>query len=180
MVNYGNSKIYKICDNTNGNIYIGSTVKSLAHRLSQHKSDYKRYIDGYYHKVKSFEIIKNGDYEIVLLEECPPSNYEVNGEAPENSGNFPGSQNITNKEQLHARERHYIDTLVCVNKHRPGLYNELGEKEYKKEYYETNKETIKGKMSERITCPHCQSEFWRSQTKRHQRTKKHINNIQEK
>lgn len=158
MVNYGNSKIYKICDNTNGNIYIGSTVKSLAHRLSQHKSDYKRYIDGHYHKVKSFEIIKNGDYNIILLEEC---------------------KNITNKEQLHARERYYIDSLVCVNKHRPGLYNELGEKEYKKEYYETNKETIKGKMSERITCPHCQSEFWRSQTKRHQRTKKHINNIQE-
>ena len=68
---------------------------------------------------------KNGDYDIILLEEC---------------------QNITNKDQLHARERFYIDSLECVNKYRPGVYKELGQKEYmkqqNKQYYETNKEEL--------------------------------------
>ena len=36
-------KIYKIIDNTNGNIYIGKTEqKYLCERLSSHKYDYKK------------------------------------------------------------------------------------------------------------------------------------------
>ena len=39
MVNYQLGKIYKLVDNTNGNIYIGSTCKPyLSSRLVQHKS----------------------------------------------------------------------------------------------------------------------------------------------
>ena len=90
MVKYENSKIYKIVDNTNGNIYIGSTVKTLSQRLGQHRAAYKTYLNGKSGNCKSFEILKNGDYDIILLEEC---------------------KNITNKEQLHARERFYIDNL---------------------------------------------------------------------
>ena len=37
-------KIYQIVDNTNDNIYIGSTCCSLKKRLSNHKSAYKRFL----------------------------------------------------------------------------------------------------------------------------------------
>jgi hypothetical protein len=53
-------KIYRIVDNTNGNIYIGKTIQTLNKRLSEHKS----------HKLcSSREILKNGDYKIELIEE---------------------------------------------------------------------------------------------------------------
>ena len=42
MNKYNNGKIYKIIDNTNDNIYIGSTTEPiLSRRMAQHKSQYK-------------------------------------------------------------------------------------------------------------------------------------------
>jgi Uri superfamily endonuclease len=38
MNKYNNGKIYKIIDNTNGNVYYGSTVQTLGERLSRHIS----------------------------------------------------------------------------------------------------------------------------------------------
>ena len=81
MVNtefYSNAKIYKIVDNTNGNIYIGSTCKKLCQRIAQHRTDYKNFLNGTNHYITSFKILENGDYDIILLEQC---------------------ENITNKEQ---------------------------------------------------------------------------------
>ena len=49
--------------------YIGSTVQPISTRLSKHVvHDYKRYIDDRCNNVSSFEIIMNGNYEIVQLE----------------------------------------------------------------------------------------------------------------
>ena len=53
-------KIYKIVDNTNGNIYIGITTLTLQKRLSDHKRR---------GRCSSRDIIKNGDYRIQLIEE---------------------------------------------------------------------------------------------------------------
>ena len=132
MVNtdfYSNAKIYKIVDNTNNNIYIGSTCKKLCQRLAQHRCDYKRYLEGKSHFISSFKILENNDYDIILLEKC---------------------ENITDKEGLRARERHYIETLECVNKRIEGRtinewYNDNKDKisENKKVYYNENKDKIK-------------------------------------
>ena len=120
MVNYENSKIYKIVDNTNGSIYIGSTTEStLARRLSLHKAHYNQYIKGNRNFITSFNIIKNGNYDIILLEKCI---------------------DIKSKDELHARERYFIENNDCVNKFIPGRSN--------KEYYETNKEAITIKQKE--------------------------------
>lgn len=110
---YKNGKVYKIIDNTNGNIYIGSTCKTLSQRLAQHRCSYKRYLEGKGNNIKSFDILKNEDYNIILLEKC---------------------ENISSKEELLSRERHYIDNLECVNKNIPGRTQ--------KEYYEANKNDI--------------------------------------
>ena len=120
MVNYENSKIYKIVDNTNGNIYIGSTTEpTLARRLQKHKASYNQYIQGKQNFITSFNIIKNGDYDIILLEKC---------------------ENIKSKDELHARERYFIENNVCVNKNKPHRTN--------KEYKQDNKEQITEKAKE--------------------------------
>ena len=60
-------KIYKIIDNTNGDVYVGKTINTLKERLRKHK----------YHKnCSSREIIKNGDYRIELIEETDDESRE--------------------------------------------------------------------------------------------------------
>ena len=111
-----NAKIYQIVDNINDNKYIGSTCKTLKTRLSEHKSDYKRFLKGLYHNVKSFDIIKNNDYNIELLEDC----------------------DIKTKNELLARERFFIENNECLNKVIPGRT--------KKEYKIVSKDKIREKF----------------------------------
>lgn len=92
-------RIYKIKSEHNNDCYIGSTINNLNNRLSLHKSSYKRYLDGKYGYVSSFDIIKNGNYNIELLEEI----------------------NFLNKQDLLNRERHYIENEPnCINKNITG------------------------------------------------------------
>ena len=119
MVNYQLGKIYKLVDNSNGKNYIGSTCKQyLSNRLAGHRTDYQIYLKGNFHFITSFEIIKNGDYDIVLIESYP----------------------CDDKMQLHARERYYIETLDCVNKICPTRT--------KHQYYEANKDKMKQQMKD--------------------------------
>ena len=120
MVNYNDGKIYKIIDNTNGNIYIGSTAeKLLCKRLSKHKTSYKCYLNpnikqGY---MRSFDILKNNDYRIILIEEC----------------------NCEKKEQLLSREQYWIDKLDCIN-----YLNPIGDRKKSKQIWaDNNKDKIK-------------------------------------
>jgi GIY-YIG catalytic domain len=113
MVDYKKAKIYKIVDNTNNNIYIGSTTQELSKRLGVHRSYYRGWKNN---KIKytgtSSKILENDNYQIVLIE----------------------SVVCNNKEQLLQRERHYIDTLDCVNKVIP--------LRTKKEYRKANRDRI--------------------------------------
>ena len=162
MVNtefYKNGKIYKIVDNTSDKIYIGSTCKLLCQRLAQHRSSYKQYLNGNYHFVTSFEIIKNADYAIILLEHC---------------------ENIENKEQLRARERYYIENNNCVNRKVDGRT--------KKEWREDNKEAILQhriinrdailqRRKIKYTCESCNCELSFDHKSRHDKTARHQNNL---
>jgi len=94
MIDYSNGKIYKIIDNTNGNIYIGSTCLTLEMRLANHLAKYNFNLRGRGNFTSSFDIIKNGDYKIELLELV----------------------RCENKEQLLDREKYYILNNECVNK----------------------------------------------------------------
>ena len=126
MTDYANGKIYKIVDNTSEKVYIGSTCKTLKHRLSGHVSAYKKFIKGKYHYITSFDIFKNDDYEILLVESFPC--------------NF--------KDELLARERYWTNKVNCINKYKPGLFNELGEVEYNKQYYVEHQDHLKEKVKQ--------------------------------
>lgn len=92
------SKIYKLVDKTNDNIYIGSTWETLSMRLSKHKSHYNQYLKGNGGSVRSFDILKTQDYEIKLIEDYPCNTEK-------------GSKQ---------REGHYQDNIEYVNKNRAG------------------------------------------------------------
>ena len=153
-------KIYQIVDNTNNNKYIGSTCKTLKYRLSKHECDYKRFLKGIFNNVTSFDIIKNNNYKIELLEDC----------------------NIKTKQELLERERFYIENNECVNKLIP--YGK-GTQQYQKDYYIHNKEKIKqndkeyreankDKFKEKFICV-CGGNYIHKHKSTHQKTSKHQN-----
>lgn len=115
---YERGKIYKLVSYQTEKIYIGSTCCSLSKRKGQHKGDYKCWLNGKCGYMTSFDIVKCGDVDIILIE-----NFSCN-----------------DKNQLRARERHYIETLDCVNKRIPTRT--------KAEYYIDNKEEIRQKQKE--------------------------------
>ena len=125
MIDYQQGKIYKIECNVTGKVYIGSTCEPiLARRLAGHITSYKRYLNGKSHYVSSFDILQNGNYDIVLIESYP----------------------CNSKDELHARERYHTNNIDCVNKIKnQGMHHEIGEKGYQKQYHEKNKDKLKEK-----------------------------------
>jgi hypothetical protein len=131
MVDYSLGKIYKIIGN--GLTYYGSTCQTtLSRRLSVHVGDYKNKIKGH---TSSYIIIEQGNYSIILVESFP----------------------CKTKDELHARERFYIENNKCLNNAIPFRTKEESDvrlkeyrkkhqdrcKEYNKEYRNTHKEYFK-------------------------------------
>ena len=153
--------------------YIGSTTRPLSERLNEHKKKYKLYTDHKYGFVSSFEILKNNNYEIILIENVP----------------------CNNKEELHRRERFYIESLSCVNivipqrtrkeyyednkeeiSEQKKEYNEMNKdkiKERNKQYYEVNKQKISERKMKPFQCP-CGSVLTIRHKSRHLKCKKHL------
>ena len=180
---YLNGKIYKLIDNTNGNIYIGSTCLSLKERLGNHKKHYNEYIKTDVKRTTSYNIIKNNDYKIELLE------------------NFP----CKSKQELLNKEREYIQNNKCLNMYRPILTNQEKldyKKEWKKKnyidnrdkliiqqkkiykknrdeilerckiYYEANKDKINKRKRENIQCDICNNTISKNYLSQHKKTLK--------
>jgi hypothetical protein len=96
MTDYQKGKIYRIVCNITGLTYYGSTCEpTLARRLANHKSYFKRYTEGKtQHIITSYKVLEGGNYAIVLVELSP----------------------CDNKMELHQRERFFIEGNDCVNK----------------------------------------------------------------
>jgi hypothetical protein len=184
MVNYQLGKIYKIIDNTTNKIYIGSTCEpTLARRLAKHLNNFRHFSNGGTSTyITSFEIFKNDNYDIVLLESYP----------------------CNSKDELHSRERFYIENNICVNKTIPGRTKKEGDKiryennkeaiktyvreyarnnselikERKRLYREKNKEQLKLKKGEKIICDICNHQYTKSHESRHRKSKFHLNCIE--
>ena len=131
MVNYQDGKIYKIVCDDKDLVYIGSTCEpTLARRLTKHKSSYRDWLkDNSKKYMTSFKVLEKNNFDIILVESCP----------------------CNSKDELHKRERHYIETIQCVNKYVPGrtIKEYYGiNKDKIKEYREANKDKIKEKNKE--------------------------------
>lgn len=171
---YSRGKVYMIESASAGLIYYGSTCNDLYKRMGTHRSDYKRFQAGKYHRVTSFDVLQHPDARIILVETFP----------------------CANKQELNAREAHYIRSNNCVNKVIPGRTHaeycqenkeEISEwmKQYhqenkeeilekKKQYYQENKANIQEKKKQAKHCQTCNCSVRHDKFSRHTRSKKHI------
>lgn len=161
MANTGN--IYALLDNTNGQVYFGSTIHSLNKRLYGHKSCYKKYLEGKHGYLSSFEIICNDDYNIHPIEVV---HYDT-------------------IDQLLMRERFYIEQIDCVNYNIPTrtqaerhAANPQPHRDRVKHYYYENKEKVlerqKKQKAEKYTCD-CGMVLSNGSRSRHVKSQFHIN-----
>ena len=109
----------------------------------------------------SYEILKNGNYDIILIELYP----------------------CDSKDILQSRERFYIELNNCVNKYIPGRTN----KEYKQDnkeqiseqrkgYRQNNREQINEKKQVKCNCE-CGGKFTHNHRSAHMKCPKHRNFI---
>ena len=132
-------------------IYIGSTLGTLRHRLYTHKNDLKRYNNGKHNYVTSFEIVKYDDAFIEMIEK-----YE----------------NV-NKIELRKYEGQTIRNTKCVNKCVAGQtlkeYREINKEEIneqKKIFYQENRDKILERQSAKYICE-CGKELTSNHKARH-------------
>jgi vacuolar-type H+-ATPase subunit H len=173
MNNYHNGKIYRIISPSADGMYIGSTIRPLNQRLQDHKLHYKRYLNGKYHYVTSFELVKYDDCKIELI--C---DYHCNSkkELCEKEGEIQREMDCINKniagrtkkewcdenrdEMLKQRKKHYEDNKDEILK-------------YQKKHYEDNKDEISKRRSVKITCE-CGAIIRNDGKLQHYKTNKHI------
>ena len=85
--------------------------------------------------------------------------------------------NVQTKDQLHQRERKYIEELECVNKVLPTRTkkewrqdNREKDRSISRHYHQTHKE----QLSAHYQCPICNGSYRHSNKSIHYKTKKHL------
>ena len=162
-VDYSQAKIYKITNDFNNDIWIGTTCDTLIKKFSVHRAEAIR-------NVRKDCIIQNhirehglDRFRIQLIEDFP----------------------CEDVYQLRQRQGHYIREMKAINKYAD--YKDYREKnrecikERKNEYIQNPevKELIKEKKSETIACE-CGCSVRRDSLSRHRKTKVHISFIEQK
>lgn len=168
-MDYKNGKIYRLVCNISGKQYIGSTTQPLPKRLYWHKTDFKKWEkDNTRDYTRSFDVLKNKDYDIILIE------------------NFP----CNSKYELERRERYWIENTNCVNltipTRTPKEYKEDNRDKidkYMEQWRHENKEHMKNYSKkyrqeryeyrhEKFECE-CGGKYIRTLKSQHLKTKKH-------
>jgi hypothetical protein len=164
MNRYNNGKIYSIRSHQTDDVYIGSTCMPLSKRFHGHKSSYKLQLVGKQpYECSAFKLTKFDDCYIELVEDYP----------------------CENKQQLLRREGELIRSMPCVNK----LIAGRTQKEYQKEYNIKNQEYKKDMARQQyeknkadilstVTCEICNCKVTKQHLTRHNKTKKHLHNLQ--
>ena len=153
MERYQQGKIYAIICRKTERRYIGSTCEpTLAKRLAKHVSNFKEWVKTGKSYTTSYDIIKDSNYYIVLLESYP----------------------CNSKDELRMCEQKHIDSCECLNKQNAYTNQVEYNQQYNKQYYDKhrveiierhtkyNKEhciEINAKRRERVFCPNCQKEM---------------------
>ena len=117
---YNTGKVYKLVNDVDDKIYIGSTCNPLCKRICGHRADAKKHPERSVYK--HLNTIGWPNVHIILIENYPCDNIE----------------------QLHSRERYYIDLL------KPAL-NKVIPTRTDKEYYTANKDKISDQMKQYYT-----------------------------
>ena len=194
MVNYTNSKVYKIWSHQGDKIYIGSTTKEyLSQRMDKHRSDYKRWKEDKCAFVSSYSVfdeygLENCFIELLVAKECNSKD-----ELLQLEGKYIRELVCENKRIAGRTKREYLDD----NKERIKQYHEDNkeklleyQKQYRndnkekildlnKQYYEQHKDSIHKKNNEKYNCD-CGGKYTRSGKAQHLKSIKHCQFIESK
>ena len=187
---YKNGKIYKLVCDATPIVYYGSTIQSLATRLSHHNSGSNTCC--------SKELFDAGNVSIVLVEEYPCNNRQelqsrerIYIEFMLNNFNHRVICNeripTRTKEEWYEDNKEYIneknrkwhkDHPEQINKYKREYYQNNREflNEKQKKYAKDNRESLNKKRSEKFNCE-CGGKYVMSNKARHLKTEIHINYI---
>jgi len=171
-VDYSKGKIYKITNDFNNEVYVGSTCDTLIKRFSHHKKDSKKEK----HQNKSFYKLMNeigyNRFRIQLICEYPCEDiYQLRQKEGEYirqmgtlnkiiAGRTPLEYRQDHKEKINQQIKEYVE------KNRKTI------NEKKKVYRKEHKEEIKEYKKTPITCV-CGACIQKGELWRHKKTKKH-------
>ena len=137
--------IYKLCyDESSCVFYIGSTIRGLKRRLTEHKREIRK---GKSSK-KKIELFKDkvDDLKMILIDECFGTLIEIR-----------------------FRERYWLEKLKSIVNIVLPIRNKG---EYDKLYYQNNKHKILAYRAEKVKCPNCGDIISRRHIARHKKTKR--------
>lgn len=172
MPNYQDGKIYKIVNDIDNEIYVGSTCQLLCKRIQEH-----------FKKSKDINTIKSNKlymkinqigklhFKIILIEKCP----------------------CNDKEELLKREDYWritlqaqLNSIACLLTHdqKKEKWRILRKKycsknqelltERRKQNYEQNKEKIKNMLKETYVCDICGCKLTKNKKSRHNKSNYHM------
>ena len=169
---YQRGKVYQIICNVTGLCYIGSTIQTLSARMTGHRSDYKKHLNGAKVYCKSFIILENNDYRTELICEYPCwSKMELCRE----EGKYQRKIECVNTKIAGRIKTEYYQDNKDKIKQRDIRYrrdNKDNIKEREAKRYHDNKDEIKQRQSVKYNCE-CGSSLSMGCKARHNRTKKH-------
>ena len=130
---YADGRIFKLIDNTTGNVFINGTIRDLCQRVANYKSKYTSYLKKPNSKyLIEFEILKNNNYSIELIKMAPSKN----------------------KDELNKEIYKAISENDCINKNRNIMQNVNNlnfDHEFEKIFNENNKKNIENEIIENET-----------------------------
>jgi hypothetical protein len=166
MVNYANSKVYKIWSTQGDKIYVGSTTKQyLSQRMDKHRMEYR------YWKTKQKTFISSYElFDEYGLENCFIELLEAQG--------------CNSRDELHKLEGKHIRELDCVNKIVAGRTRKQHYAENKeqlslnaKSRYELNKDKVSERQNQMYNCE-CGGKYTHVHKSRHTKSIKHCQFIE--
>ena len=150
MVNYQNSKVYKIINEKNEIIYIGSTAQKLCQRYQTHNH-------------------KSPNHKIILIENYPCNSREELCMREYNK-KYHEKYKENNKEYIQQYQKNnYENNKEKIKEHYENNKKEI--KQTRKKYRENNRKEINKKQNEKVKCEFCGFQSNKNHLKRHQQTK---------
>ena len=165
-------KIYKITNDFNDDVYIGSTCDRLVKRFAAHKKDAQK---EKFKNIPLYKLINEIGFErfrIQLIEDflCADK-YELR----QREGYYIRQYGTLNKLIAgRTKEQYREDNKEKIKEKDKQYYKD--NKEKIKNYYQDNKEKIKINTAIKINCV-CGSSFCKGNLSKHEKSKKHINYI---
>lgn len=144
--------VYKIANQDDSIVYVGSTIQSVSDRWKSHLKNYKQWVAGNGSSCSIFYHFKEFGFEAFTITAL--SEHE-----------------LESREQLKQFEQLVILANACVNQ-RAAYRSYEDQLRYNQQYRRNNRDRINAHMSEKLTCA-CGSIVSRRNISYHKKSKKH-------